>query len=60
MCNNVTLEGYIAEGYIAIVLVMFYARYLDNTPTFFNKTLRNPDGLKGAGIRVILNRMTLI
>jgi hypothetical protein len=57
--NKAALEGCITEGYIAIELVMFYMRYLDNVPTFLNRPLRNPDGLKGVGTRVILNRMTL-
>jgi hypothetical protein len=57
--NKAALEGYIAEGYIAIELVTFCARYLDNAPTFLNRPLRNPNGPKGEGTRVILNVMTL-
>jgi hypothetical protein len=47
--NKATLEGCIAEGYIATELVTFCARYLDNAPSFVNRPLRNSDGQKGAG-----------
>jgi hypothetical protein len=57
--NKAAPKGCIMEGYIAIELVTFYARYLDNTPSFVNWPLRNPDGPKGVGTRVSLNRMTL-
>jgi hypothetical protein len=59
VCNKATLEGCIAEGYIATELVTFYSRYLENAPTFHNRPQRNPDGLKGAGTRVSLNRTQL-
>ena len=49
MCNKAAFEGCIVEGYIAIELVTFCVRYLDNAPTFLNRTLRNLDGLKGVG-----------
>ncbi|XP_059451109.1 uncharacterized protein LOC132181901 [Corylus avellana] len=57
--NKVALEGCIAEGYIAIELETFCSMYLDDASTFHNKAQRNPDGCKGAGTRVILNRITL-
>jgi hypothetical protein len=57
--NKAVLESYIVEGYIVTELVTFCVRYLDNAPTFLNRPLRNPDGPKGVGTRVILNRMTL-
>jgi hypothetical protein len=47
------------EGYIATELVTFCSRYLDNAPTFHNKPQRNPDGSKGAGMQVTLNRLTM-
>jgi hypothetical protein len=57
--NKAAPESCIAEGYIATELGTFYARYLDNAPTFLNRPLRNLDGLKGVGTRVIFNRTTL-
>jgi hypothetical protein len=45
--NKAAPKGCIMEGYIAIELVTFCARYLDNTPSFVNWPLRNPDGPKG-------------
>jgi hypothetical protein len=57
--NKATPEGCIAEGYIAIELVTFCSRYLENTPTFHNRLQRNPNGLKGVGTRVSLNRTQL-
>jgi hypothetical protein len=57
--NKSAPKGCIAKGYIAIELMMFCARYLDNAPTFLNRPLRNPDGLKRVRMRVILNYMTL-
>ena len=47
--NKATPKGCIAEGYIVTKLVTFCARYLDNTPTFLNRPLRNPNGPKGMG-----------
>jgi hypothetical protein len=57
--NKAAPEGCIAEGYIATELVTFCSRYLENAPTFHNRPLRNPDGSKGAGTRVRLNRLTM-
>jgi hypothetical protein len=57
--NKAAPEGCIAEGYIATKLMTFCSRYLDNAPTFYNKIQRNPDGSKGAGTRVILDRIIL-
>jgi hypothetical protein len=58
--RNITApEGCIAEGYIAIELVTFCSRYLENAPTFHNRPQRNPDGPKGVGTRVNLNRTQL-
>jgi hypothetical protein len=57
--NKAAPEGCIAEGYIATELVTFCSRYLDNAPTFHNRPQRNPDGSKGAGTRVTLNRLTM-
>jgi len=59
VCNKVPPEECIAEGYIATELVTFCSRYLDNAPTFHNKPQRNPDGSKGAGTQVSLNRLTM-
>jgi hypothetical protein len=59
LCNKVAPEGCIAEGYIATELVTFCSRYLDNAQTFHNKPQRNPDGSKGAGMQVSLNRLTM-
>jgi len=50
-------EGCITEGYVATELVTFCSRYLDNAPTFHNKIQRNPDGSKGEGTQVILDRI---
>ena len=47
--NKAASEGCIVDGYIATELVTFCARYLDNTLTFLNRTLRNLNGPKGAG-----------
>jgi hypothetical protein len=47
--NKVTPEKCIAEGYIATELVIFYSMYLDDSPTFYNRPQRNPDGCKGVG-----------
>jgi hypothetical protein len=57
--NKAAPKGYIAEDYIATELVTFCSRYLDNALTFYNRTQRNPNGSKGEGTRVILNRITL-
>jgi hypothetical protein len=57
--NKAAPKGCIAKGYIAIELVTFCARYLDNAPTFLNRHLRNTNGLKGAGTLVILTHITL-
>jgi hypothetical protein len=57
--NKAAPEGCIAEGYIATELVTFCSRYLDNAITFHNRPQRNPDGYKGAGMRVSLNRLTM-
>jgi hypothetical protein len=57
--NKVAPEGCIVEGYIAMELVTFCSRYLDNAPTFHNRPQRNHDGSKGAGTRVTLNRLTM-
>jgi hypothetical protein len=57
--NKAAPEGCIAEGYIATELVTFCSRYLGNAPSFHNKPQRNPDGPKGAGTRVSLNRLQL-
>jgi hypothetical protein len=57
--NKAAPEGCIAEGYIATELVTFYSRYLNNAPTFHNRPQRNPDGSKGAGTRVTLNRLIM-
>jgi len=35
--NKAAPEGCIAEGYIAIELVTFHSRYLDNATTFHNR-----------------------
>jgi hypothetical protein len=57
--NKADPEGCIAEGYIATELVTFSSRYMDNAPTFHNRPQRNPDGSKGTGTRVSLNRLTM-
>jgi hypothetical protein len=57
--SKTALEGCIAEGYIATELVTFCSRYLENTPTFHNRPQQNPDGPKGAGTQVSLNRTQL-
>jgi hypothetical protein len=57
--NKAAPEGCIAEGYIATELMTFCLRNLDNAPTFYKKIQRNPDGSKGAGTRVIIDRITL-
>jgi hypothetical protein len=57
--NKAAFERCIAEGYIAIELVAFCSRYLDNAPTFYNRPQRNFDGSKGARTRVSLNRLTM-
>jgi hypothetical protein len=57
--NKAAPDGCIVEGYIATEVVTFYSRYLDNAPTFHNRPQRNPDGSKGAGTRVSLNRLTM-
>jgi hypothetical protein len=51
--------GCIAEGYIATELVTFCSRYVDNALTFHNRPQINPNGSKGAGTRVSLNRLTM-
>jgi hypothetical protein len=57
--NKVAPEGCIAEVCIAMELVMFCSRYLDNAPTFRNRPQRNPDRSKGAGTQVTLNWLTM-
>jgi hypothetical protein len=57
--NKVAPEGCIVEGYIATELVTFCSRYLENTPTFHNRLQQNPDGPKGVGTQVSLNRTQL-
>jgi len=57
--NKEAHEGCSAEGYIATELVTLCSRYLDNAKTFHNKPQRNPDGSKGAGTLVSLNRLTM-
>ncbi|XP_062145091.1 uncharacterized protein LOC133852365 [Alnus glutinosa] len=57
--NKAAPEGCIAEGYIATELVTFCSRYLNNAPTFHNRPQRNPDGSKGAGTRVTMNRLIM-
>ncbi|XP_062173825.1 uncharacterized protein LOC133879311 [Alnus glutinosa] len=57
--NKAALEGCIEEGYIAIELVTFYSKYLENAPTFHNRPQQNPDGPKGVGTLVSLNRTQL-
>jgi hypothetical protein len=57
--NKAAPKGCIAKGYIAIELMTFCARYLDNAPTFLNRPLQNLDGPKRVRMRVILNCMTL-
>jgi len=57
--NKAAPKGCIAEGYIATELVTFCSRYLKNTQTFHNRPQRNPDGPKGVGTRVSLNRTQL-
>jgi hypothetical protein len=57
--NKAAPDGCIEEGYIATELVTFYSRYLVNAPTFHSRPQRNPDGSKGAGTRVSLNRLTM-
>jgi len=57
--NKAAPKGCIAEGYIATELVTFCSRYLGNTSSFHNRPQRNPDGLKGVGTRVNLNRLQL-
>jgi hypothetical protein len=45
--NKVASKGYIAEGYITIKLVTFCAKYLDNAPTFLNRTKKSGWSKKG-------------
>jgi hypothetical protein len=57
--NKAAPEGWIAEGYIATELLTFCSKYLHNAPIIHNRPQRNPDGSKGAGTRVSLNRLTM-
>jgi len=57
--NKAAPKECIVEGYIVTQLVTFCSRYLDNAPTFHNRPQRNPNGSKGAGTRVSLNRLSM-
>jgi hypothetical protein len=58
--NKAAPKGCIAESYIATELGTFCSAYLSSGPTVHNRPPRNVDGCKGAGMRVNLDRITMI
>jgi hypothetical protein len=57
--NIATLEGSIAEGYLADEMLTFCLRYLKNAPTVHNRPQRNPNEARGTVTRVTLEQRTL-